>query len=134
MFIMTPTEQLLALAYSHEFKKQNKGGLSVWRERLVKKLIVERLSESIEVVELANACSLSRSHFSRAFKRTTGLSPQEWIRHQRIYQAKQLIQNSRLSLAQISNDCGFSDQAHFCNAFIRSVGVTPLAWRNREVC
>ena len=128
---MTLSEQLFALANVDETVNHSKGCLSIRREELVKKLIVERLSQTIEVAQLAYACSLSRSHFSRAFKRTTGLTPREWIRHQRICQAKQLIQGTRLSLTQISNECGFADQAHFCNSFVRSEGVTPLAWRTR---
>lgn len=130
---MAHSEQNLEFSHAIEMKGKNNGGLATWRESLVKKLILKRLNESIEVTELAHACSLSRSHFSRAFKRTTGLSPQDWIRHQRIDQAKQLIKDTRLSLTQISLDCGFSDQAHFCNTFSRSEGITPLAWRSQFV-
>jgi transcriptional regulator GlxA family with amidase domain len=87
------------------------------------------LGESLEVTELARACSLSRSHFSRAFKCSTGLSPQDWIRTQRLARAKLLIQHTDLSLTQISLECGFCDQAHFCHMFTRSEGINPFAWR-----
>ena len=112
---------------------KNAGGLSPQRERLVKQLIFERLGEPLEVSELALACSLSRSHFSRAFKCSTGLSPQDWIRQQRIARAKLLIQQTDLSLTQISLECGFCDQAHFCHMFTRSEGINPFAWRCRVV-
>lgn len=105
------------------------GGLSANRERLVKQLILANLASSLEVTALADACSLSRSHFSRAFKCSTGLSPREWIHHQRIARAKELIRRSELSLIQIGLECGFCDQAHFCRSFSRSVGVTPMTWR-----
>ena len=82
--------------------------------------------------DLAQACALSRSHFSRAFKCTTGLSPQEWIRQQRIQRAKELITGSSLSLTQISLECGFCDQAHFCHMFTRSEGVNPMTRRNHH--
>jgi len=130
---MAHSDQNLASTQSIENKQKTKGGLTSWRECLVKKMILERLNESIEVTELATACSLTRSHFSRAFKRTTGVSPQAWIRQQRISKAKQLIQETRLSLTQISFDCGFSDQAHFCTTFTRNEGVTPLAWRRHSI-
>jgi transcriptional regulator GlxA family with amidase domain len=113
--------------------RKNAGGLSPQRERLVKQLILERLGEPLEVTELASACSLSRSHFSRAFKCSTGLSPQDWIRQQRIARAKLLIQHTDLSLTQISLECGFCDQAHFCHMFTRSEGINPFAWRCRTV-
>lgn len=109
------------------------GGLCARRERLVKQLILAHLGESLEVSELARACALSRSHFSRAFKCTTGLSPQEWIRRQRIARAKELITHSDLSLTRISLECGFCDQAHFCHIFTRSEGVNPMTWRNQQL-
>jgi transcriptional regulator GlxA family with amidase domain len=113
--------------------KTSTGGLSPQRERLAKQLILERLGESLEVTELARACALSRSHFSRAFKCSTGQSPQDWIRTQRIARAKLLIQHTDLSLTQISLECGFCDQAHFCHIFTRSEGINPFAWRCRMV-
>lgn len=106
------------------------GGLSLHRERLVKQLIRAHLADPLEVTSLADACALSRSHFSRAFKRSTGLSPRDWIRHERIVRAKELIRRTELSLIQIGLECGFCDQAHFCRSFTRSVGVTPLTWRS----
>jgi transcriptional regulator GlxA family with amidase domain len=114
-------------------RKTTTGGLTLWRESLVKQLILDRLSDPLEVTELARACALSRSHFSRTFKCSTGLSPQDWIRCQRIARAKQLIEKTNLTLTQIGLECGFCDQAHFCHIFTRSEGITPFAWRCRAV-
>ncbi|MHC8334488.1 helix-turn-helix domain-containing protein [Pseudomonas sp. LB3P25] len=130
---MAHSQQNVARATATETRKKNTGGLTPWRESLVKQLILERLGETVEVTELARACALSRSHFSRAFKCSTGLSPQDWIRNQRIARAKQLIQSTDLTLTQISLECGFCDQAHFCHIFTRSEGITPFAWRCKIV-
>ncbi|MGB6214308.1 helix-turn-helix domain-containing protein [Pseudomonas mandelii] len=130
---MAHSQQNVARAAVDETPKKATGGLTPWREELAKQLILERLGETVEVTELARACALSRSHFSRAFKCSTGLSPQDWIRHQRIARAKQLIQNTDMTLTQISLECGFCDQAHFCHIFTRSEGINPFAWRCRAV-
>jgi transcriptional regulator GlxA family with amidase domain len=130
---MAHVQHNAARASATETRKITTGGLSPWRESLVKKLILDGLSETLEVTELARACALSRSHFSRTFKCSTGLSPQDWIRRQRIARAKQLIQNTDLTLTQISLECGFCDQAHFCHIFTRSEGITPFAWRCQAV-
>ncbi|MHC8350126.1 helix-turn-helix domain-containing protein [Pseudomonas sp. RT4P38] len=130
---MAHSQQNVARATVTETRKKTTGGLTPWRESLAKQLILERLGETVEVTELARACALSRSHFSRAFKCSTGLSPQDWIRHQRIALAKQLIQSTDLTLTQISLECGFCDQAHFCHIFTRSEGINPFAWRCRTV-
>ncbi|EJM47614.1 DNA-binding domain-containing protein, AraC-type [Pseudomonas sp. GM33] len=130
---MAHVQQNAAPAPFTPVPKKSTGGLSPQRERLVKQLILERLGDSLEVTELAQACALSRSHFSRAFKCSTGLSPQDWIRRQRITLAKQLIQHTDMSLTQISLECGFCDQAHFCHLFTRSEGINPFAWRCQRV-
>ncbi|AWY43922.1 helix-turn-helix domain-containing protein [Pseudomonas putida] len=128
---MAQSQQNAVRATVAQTPLKNAGGLSPQRERLVKQLILEHLGEPLEVTELALACSLSRSHFSRAFKCSTGLSPQDWIRQQRIARAKLLIRHTDLSLTQISLECGFCDQAHFCHMFTRSEGINPFAWRCR---
>ena len=130
---MAHFQQTAARAATPETQKKSAGGLSPWRERLARQLILERLGETLEVGELARACALSRSHFSRAFKCSTGLSPQDWIRQQRLARAKQLIRSTELSLTQISLECGFCDQAHFCHIFTRSEGINPFAWRCRAI-
>jgi transcriptional regulator GlxA family with amidase domain len=130
---MAHLQQSAARAAVAQTQGKSTSGLSPQRERLVKRLILERLGETLQVTELAQACSLSRSHFSRAFKCSTGCSPQEWIRQQRIARAKLLIQHTDLSLTQISLECGFCDQAHFCHMFTRSEGINPFAWRCRTV-
>jgi AraC family transcriptional regulator len=108
------------------------GGLSAKRLQQVKQLINADLAGKISVPLLAQACGLSRSHFSRAFKRTTGMSPQQWIRTQRILQAKALIRQSALTLTQISAECGFYDQAHFSHMFSKTEGTNPAQWRGHE--
>ena len=130
---MAHFQQNAVSASATQTQKKTTGGLSPWRETLAKQLILDHLGETLEVTELARACALSRSHFSRAFKCSTGLSPQDWIRRQRIARAKQLIQNTDLTLTQISLECGFCDQAHFSHIFTRSEGVSPFAWRCRTV-
>ncbi|MCH4879979.1 AraC family transcriptional regulator [Pseudomonas sp. TMW22090] len=130
---MAQSQQTIACTPVVEPRKKKTGGLIPWRESLAKQLILDRLSETVEVADLARACALSRSHFSRAFKCSTGLSPQDWIRQQRLARAKQLIQSTDMTLTQISLECGFCDQAHFCHIFTRSEGINPFAWRCRMV-
>ena len=130
---MAHFQQTAISARATETRKKATGGLSPWRETLVKQLILDNLGDALEVTELARACALSRSHFSRAFKCSIGVSPQDWIRQQRIARAKQLIQNTDMTLTQISLECGFCDQAHFSHIFTRSEGITPFAWRCRAV-
>ncbi|WP_095135422.1 AraC family transcriptional regulator [Pseudomonas sp. Irchel s3a10] len=105
------------------------GKLKLWQETAAKQLMLESLETGVSVSTLADACALSRSHFSRKFKASTRLSPTQWLRQQRILKSKQLLESSIMTLTQIAMACGFCDQAHFCRVFSKTEGMTPLAWK-----
>jgi AraC family transcriptional regulator len=103
--------------------------LAAWQERRAKELIEARLDTEVSVAELASECRISRSHFARAFKDTTGISPHRWLQACRVDRAKTLLVDSQLPLVAIATRCGFADQSHFSRVFSKWVGVTPSAWR-----
>jgi AraC-like DNA-binding protein len=109
-------------------------GLASWQAALAQKLILEQLDASVLTATLARACSLSRGHFSRLFKRTFGLPPHKWQRERRLDMAKQLLTDSRCALADIAIQCGFNDQAHFTRVFKMLTQQTPAAWRRIFGC
>lgn len=94
-----------------------------------KRLMLERLDTGISVAEVAAACALSRSHFSRRFKQSTRMPPQQWLREQRVMKSKVLLRTSSMLLVDIALTCGFYDQSHFCRAFFSSEGMTPQTWQ-----
>lgn len=104
-------------------------GLSPWQVRRAKELIVSHLADGLSIAQLASECSLSRSHFTRAFKQSTGMSPHEWLLKMRVEKAKKLLLHSHLCLSQIGLDCGFADQSHFTRVFRRAEGTSPSNWR-----
>jgi AraC family transcriptional regulator len=102
--------------------------LAPWQERLAKELMQSRLT-GVSVAELARECKLSPSHFARAFRHCTGLSPHRWLLACRVERAKELILRSQATLLEIALCCGFSDQSHFSRVFVQLTGVTPATWR-----
>ncbi|WP_244858240.1 AraC family transcriptional regulator [Pseudomonas sp. PP3] len=102
--------------------------LAPWQERKAKELLSAN-DKGIAISKVAEECRLSRSHFSRAFKKNTGYSPQGWVLKARVEKAKQLLTETRKSIAEIGLDCGFCDQSHFSRVFSKSTGETPFAWR-----
>jgi len=104
------------------------GGLAPWQERRAKEMIAANL-DGVPIRELARECRLSTAHFSRAFRRSVGVAPHNWLMEQRIVLAKKKLREDRLSLTDVAAECGFSDQSHFTRYFRRIVGVNPGAWR-----
>ena len=110
-------------------KACEKVALSPWQERRAKEMMASHMDRGLSIAQIATECSLSRSHFSRAFKKNTGYSPRDWFLQVRLDKAKALLSESSVSISRISLDCGFADQSHFTRVFTRVVGVTPFSWR-----
>lgn len=84
------------------------------------------------VPELARIAAMSAKTFQRQARKSLGLSPQQLIQRLRIEHAVHLMQTTRLSLGEISAECGFYDQSSFTRQFTRLLGLTPGAYRSTD--
>ncbi len=109
-----------------------KGTLAPWQQQRVTQMMRERLFEGISINELAHACGLSTGTLVRGFKKSTGVSPHQWLLYRRVDRAIELMSEPDTSLAQIAFSSGFSDQSHFSRVFAQKMGVTPGAWRKSQ--
>jgi AraC-like DNA-binding protein len=110
-------------------QQAQRGGLAPWQERRAKDLLEAHLEGNIPLDEVAQACRLSVSYFSQAFKQCTGLPPHRWLLRRRVSKAKTLLRGTALPLAEVALECGFADQSHFSRVFGQWAGATPGAWR-----
>ena len=106
-----------------------RGGLAPWQERRAKEILRANLDGGVLLKEVARECGLSAGHFSRAFRRTLGVTPHKWLIEQRIARSKEKLRDGELSLSAVAAECGFSDQSHLTRIFRQAVGVSPGAWR-----
>jgi AraC-like DNA-binding protein len=110
-----------------------RGGLLAWQTRRVTEHVEANLSRRIPVQELARLLALSASHFCRAFKRTFGTSPRNYVLRRRIEVAQGLMLTTSEPLCSIAVRCGMCDQPHFTRSFHRIVGETPYVWRRSRL-
>jgi AraC family transcriptional regulator len=108
------------------------GGLAVWQKRRALELLRENLDGSVRLSDLAKECGLSVSHFARSFKAAFGVSSHQWLIHQRIECAKELLGQTKLPLIDVASNSGFGDQAAFTRTFHRVMGVSPGRWRREH--
>jgi AraC family transcriptional regulator len=87
--------------------------------------IQDALDEKITLDELATIAGVSRFHFSRLFKQSTGLSPIAYVERSRMDRAQSLIRSGTHSLVEIALIVGFADQSHFSRRFRRHMRCTP---------
>lgn len=112
-----------------QFAWHARGRLARWQERRAKEMIDAHLAGDMPLAEIAAACGLSVGYFARAFRRTCGMAPHQWLLHRRVEEAKRLLATTGLTIAAIAADCGFSDQSHLTRVFARATGVSPGLWR-----
>ena len=106
-----------------------RGGLAPWQVTRAKEILCANLDGRVQLKEVARECRLSVSHFSRAFRRSMGVAPHNWLLTRRVEVAKEKLRDDRLSLMDVALACGFADQSHLTRVFTRMVGVSPGAWR-----
>ena len=109
------------------------GGLARWQARRAVAHIEANLESKLEVRSLAELVSFSKSHFSRAFKRSLGLPPMAYVMLRRIERAKTLMTSTSQQLTDIALICGFADQSHLNRSFRKLIGVSPGRWRRTNV-
>jgi len=106
-----------------------RGGLAAWQLKRACERLESDLGGKIPLEQIAAELELSGSHFSRAFRLSTGLPPHKWLLRQRVRAAKQLMTVRDLSLSEIAISVGFANQSHFTRVFSSVVGVSPGTWR-----
>lgn len=108
------------------------GGLAPWQLKRACTLLAGNLASAPSVPVVAGYCRLSTSHFTRAFRRSMGVSPHQWLIQQRVTRAKGLLRDVEMPLASVALECGFADQSHFTRAFSSCEGVSPGRWRRDQ--
>jgi AraC family transcriptional regulator len=85
----------------------------------------------IKVDDLASCAGMSRSHFFKAFKTSVGTSPLHVIEAVRISWAVERLTTSRVSIAEVGDELGFSTPGHFGRFFAMHMGLSPSEYRGR---
>lgn len=81
-------------------------------------------STRVSLVEIATELGLSQWHFSRQFRKTTGLSPYQYLLRSRVGRARRLLEDGH-SISDVALSTGFTDQSHMHRHFKRILGATP---------
>lgn len=90
--------------------------------------IERRLGEGFSLDELARTVAISRFHFARQFRQSTGCSPMAYLLKLRIARACEQLHAGHACIADTAAQLGFFDQSHFTRTFRRVTGMTPRAY------
>ena len=81
--------------------------------------------------EVTREFPASRRNLVRRFIKATGIPPIQYLQNVRIEKAKQLLENSDLSVTEVIGETGYTDPKSFRKVFLKLVGITPLAYREK---
>lgn len=119
-----------ALVRSSDMTQVTKG--NTLRDFYIKEAISyieQNFQNEITVEDIAASCGLNRSYFGKIFHENMGKSPQAFLISYRMIKATELLKLTNLSIADIGNAVGYSNQLHFSRAFKNVYGVSPRQWR-----
>ena len=92
--------------------------------------IREHYSTEISMQSVARAMNYSDAYFCKLFKQCFKVNFSAWLNEYRIARAREMLQNTRLSVREVSIACGYSDANYFARVFKRVTGKTPSEYRN----
>jgi len=102
------------------------------RIKEIKRQMSRELTENITLSEYAGRCGLSESRFAHLFKEMTDMSPHRYLLFLRCEKARELLENTEMSMAQVAEQVGIADQNYFSRFFKKYTGQSPREYRHKE--
>ena len=93
--------------------------------------IYSHYSESINLDEIAAAGKVCRNKCCQIFRRYLNQSPIYFLNHYRLEVSCHLLNNTKLSIAEICTACGFNHQSYYSKIFLRTYSCSPRDFRKR---
>ncbi len=112
-------------------EQRRRGGLSARNLRRIAEHVAVS-AERVDVGMLARLCGLSRYHFMRAFRLSTGATVAKYVETARISRSKALLVASERPIRDIAASLGFPGPAAFATVFRRATGRTPSDYRGHR--
>ncbi|BAS55689.1 putative transcriptional regulator [Leptolyngbya boryana NIES-2135] len=112
----------------HFFRK-HEDGLSKQKLRQAIEYIQAHLGEDISLIDIATELGMSQYYLCHLFKRSTGISPHQFLIHQRVERARLLLKQPERTVLSVALECGFANQSHFARCFRQCTGVNPNQFR-----
>ena len=95
----------------------------------VLRVIDSRYKEHLTLDDIAEAISVSKYHMCRTFRRAAGITVTQYLVSYRLAEAKKMLAETNIQVADIAVNCGFDTSSHFCIVFRRNEGMTPNEFR-----
>lgn len=97
----------------------------------VQEIMHNNYATNLTLADYAKLSCKSIPTFKREFKKIFNDSPAKWVVKKKLNMATELLENTDLSIGDISFECGFENQTHFSRIFKEKMGVSPSQFRTK---
>jgi transcriptional regulator GlxA family with amidase domain len=97
--------------------------------RQIQEWVIDHLDEALTVEQLADKAMMSPRNFARVFLRETGITPAKYIEKVRVETARRRLEETRLTIDEISSECGVGNADSLRRLFLRHLKTTPSDYR-----
>lgn len=129
--VLTAAETVVRIVATNHIPPRKPKPAATRRMATVFNYIDARLGSDLSLAELSAQVAMSKYHFIRTFKHTSGITPHQYILSRRIGTAATALRATKKTVASIALDYGFGDLSTFNHYFRRVMGTTPTAYRLR---
>lgn len=111
--------------YSRELAEEQIASVKLRLMQEVQDYIQARFREAIRIKDLSEHVDRSPNYITQTFKTVTGMTPIAYMHQVRAYAARDLILESGMTIGEVAEYLGYSDQAYFNRMFKRIMGYPP---------
>ena len=95
--------------------------------------ITIHIREKLSIAALADQAGYTEYYFSHKFKQETGCSVADYIKREKIRQAKLLLSGTKMSIQEISDELSFGSRSYFSSSFQKETGLSPSEYREKNI-
>ena len=99
--------------------------------QLIKTYVKNNISKKITLSDLSWSLHCSTVTLTEHFKHDYGITIMEYVMKKRMEKAGRLLTNSELSIREVAEECGFTDNEYFSRCFKNFHGISPVMWRKQ---
>lgn len=126
--VINPLLRMLELAYG----KAMKNNLCISTIDQIIRCVNRNYAHDITLEQICRNFSCSRSYVSHNFKKATGKNFREYVTYLRLRSAKHMLDNTKLSISEISQSLGFCNSNHFSGVFRSYFNISPREYRHKQ--